>query len=122
MYVCSYLFHRDFYRRSLTSEFHFSALKGGAIYLGSSRDADAGVFVVMLDDVQTKIDGFSAKTDSSCSFTFSKSDLSAGFHNLSVSYVGRSPQASDQSAGSFELNSIQYVLEALAAALTELFA
>jgi len=89
--------------------YQFKTLKGGAIYLGSTRDANAGVFVVMLDNVQTKIDGFSASSDDSCAFTFSKEDLSAGFHNLSVSYVGRSPQAPDTSSGSFELNGIQLI-------------
>jgi hypothetical protein len=89
--------------------------------LGSSRDANAGVFVVMLDNVQTKIDGFSPTEEGSCAFTFSKSDLSAGFHNLSVSFVGRSPQAPDTSSGSFELNGIQYVSLIIAEALSELF-
>jgi hypothetical protein len=82
------------------------------VYLGSSRSQDAGVFVVALDNVQTKIDGFSASADSSCSFTWSQSGLAAGFHNVTVSFVGPSPQSQAQS-GSFELNTIQYVFETL---------
>ena len=83
------------------------------MYLGSSRNQDAGIFVVDLDDVQTKIDGFSAETDSSCSFTWSQSKLGAGYHNLTVSYIGPSPQSQSQQSGSFELNSLQYVSETL---------
>ena len=82
------------------------------MYLGSSRSQDAGLFVVDLDAVQTKIDGFSAATDSSCSYTWSQTKLSAGYHNLTVSYIGPSPQSQSQAA-SFELNSFQYVFETL---------
>ena len=82
------------------------------MYLGSSRSQNAGLFVVELDGVQTKIDGFSTEAESSCSFTWSQSDLGAGYHNLTVSYVGPSPQSTTQS-GSFELNSFQYVSETL---------
>jgi hypothetical protein len=82
------------------------------VYLDSSRSQDAGVFVVALDDVQTKIDGFSASGESSCSFTWSQLNLSAGFHNVTVSYVGPSSQSQTQS-GSFELNGFQYVSEIL---------
>jgi hypothetical protein len=82
------------------------------VYLGSSRSQDAGLFVVELDGVQTKIDGFSAEANSGCSFTWSQLDLPAGYHNLTVSYVGPSPQSTIQS-GSFELNSFQYVSETL---------
>lgn len=82
------------------------------MYLGSTQGPDAGVFVVILDNLQTKIDGFAALTDNSCSFTWSKSGLDAGLHNLTVSYVGPSPQ-SQQASGSFELNGIQYVIQNL---------
>ena len=79
------------------------------MYLGSSRSPDAGIFVVALDGVQTEIDGFSASADSSCSFTWSQTDLASGYHNLTISFVGPSPQSQAQSA-SFELNNFQYVL------------
>ena len=82
------------------------------MYLGSSRSQDAGLFVVDFDNVQTKIDGFVTETDSSCSYTWSQTKLSAGYHNLTVSYVGPSPQSQAQAA-SFELNSLQYVFETL---------
>jgi hypothetical protein len=95
----------------LTWKICFSALEGGAVYLGSSRNADAGVFVVVLDGVQTKIDGFASSSDDSCSYTWSQTQLAAGFHNLTVSLVGPSPQAPIASDGSFELNNIQYVSE-----------
>jgi len=82
------------------------------VYLGSSRSQDAGLFVVELDGVQTKIDGFSEEADTSCSFTWSQSELGVGYHNLTVSFIGPSPQSSTQS-GSFELNTFQYVSETL---------
>jgi len=82
------------------------------VYLGSSRGQDAGLFVVELDGVQTKIDGFSEEVDTSCSFTWSQSELGTGYHNLTVSFVGPSPQSQIQS-GSFELNTFQYVSETL---------
>ena len=78
------------------------------MYLGSSRSQDAGLFVVALDDVQTEIDGFSPTADNNCSYTWSQSNLSKGYHNLTISYVGPSPQSQTQS-GSFELNNFQYV-------------
>ena len=92
--------------------FPLSVLKDGSVYLGSTRSPDAGVFVVALDGVQTEIDGFSATADNNCSFTWSQSNLSPGDHNLTVSYVGASPQSQTQS-GSFELNNFQYVSEIL---------
>ena len=90
--------------------FPSSVLNDGSVYLGSTRSPDAGLFVVALDGVQTEIDGFSATADNNCSFTWSQSNLSPGDHNLTVSYVGPSPQSQAQS-GSFELNNFQYVSE-----------
>jgi len=81
------------------------------VYLGSSRSQDAGIFVVAFDEVQTKIDGFSASAESSCSFTWSQLNLTAGFHNVTVSFVGPSPQSQTQAFGSFELNTFQLVAE-----------
>ena len=83
------------------------------MFLGSTRGPDAGVYVVSLDGVQSKFDGYTSSAESNCSFTFSQTSLSAGFHNLTVSFVGPSPQsqAQSQSQGSFELNSIQSVFE-----------
>ena len=82
--------------------------------MGSSRNQDAGVFAVVLDDVQTEIDGFSATAENSCSFTWSQINLSKGYHNLTVSYVGTSPQSQAQGqSGSFELNNFQYVFQRL---------
>lgn len=83
------------------------------MYLDSSRNPNAGEFVVILDSLQTKIDGYSATGDSACAFTWSKADLPAGLHNLTVSYVGPSPQAQGVSTGSLELNGIQYVFVGL---------
>jgi hypothetical protein len=90
-----------------------TALQGGGIYLGSTQNSNAGVFVVVLDGVQTKIDGFSDTNEDSCSLTYSKTGLAAGIHNLTISYVGPSPQAPTASDGTFQLNSIQYVSFAL---------
>ena len=83
------------------------------MYLGSSRSQDAGLFIVELDSVQTEIDGFSTQAETSCSYTWSQTELGAGYHNLTVSYIGPSPQSQSQSIGSFELNSFQYVSETL---------
>jgi len=80
------------------------------VFLGSSRSPEAGVYVVTLDGVQTKIDGFTNEADNTCSFTWSQTNLGPGFHNLTVSFVGPSPQSSSQQ-GFFELNSMQYVFE-----------
>jgi hypothetical protein len=81
------------------------------VYLSSTRNSHAGVFVAVLDGIQTKIDGYSASADESCSYTFSQSQLTAGFHNLTVSLVGPSPQApmASDGDGAFQLNDIQYV-------------
>jgi hypothetical protein len=81
------------------------------VFLGSTRGPEAGVYVVTLDNAQTKLDGFTTATENSCSYTWSQTELSAGFHNLTVSFVGRSPEASSQSQAqaSFELNTIQSV-------------
>jgi hypothetical protein len=59
--------------------------------------------------VQTKLDGYTTSADNSCSFTWSQTNLGAGFHNLTVSFVGPSLQSSSQSQGSFELNTFQSV-------------
>ena len=81
------------------------------MFLGSTQGPDAGVYVVSLDNAQTKLDGFTPSAETNCSFTWSQRDLSAGFHNLTVSFVGRSTESSsqDQAQASFELNSIQCV-------------
>ena len=81
------------------------------MFLGSTRGPDAGVYVVSLDDSQTEFDGFTSSAENSCSYTWSKTGLSAGIHNLTVSFVGPSPQSSSQTQASFELNSIQCVFE-----------
>ena len=82
------------------------------MFLGSTRSPEAGVYVVTLDDEQTKLDGFTNSTDNGCSFTWSQTNLVAGFHNLTVSFLGPSPQSPSQS-GSFELNTLQYVFETI---------
>ena len=89
-----------------------SVVDNGSVYLGSSRSQDAGVFVVSLDDEQTEIDGYTVTADNNCSYTWSKPNLSKGYHNLTISYIGKSPQSQSQSA-SFELNNFQYVSETL---------
>jgi hypothetical protein len=78
--------------------------------VGSSRNPNAGIFVVILDELQTEIDGYSATPDNGCSFTFSKTALAAGLHNLTISFLGPSPQAQSESSSSFELNGFQYVV------------
>ena len=80
------------------------------MFLGSTQSPEAGVYVVTLDEVQTKLDGFTTSADNGCSFTWSQTNLGPGFHNLTVSFMGPSPQSSSQS-GSFELNTFQYVFE-----------
>jgi hypothetical protein len=79
------------------------------VYLDSTRDQNAGVFVVVLDDLQSKIDGYAASEESGCSFTWAQTSLSAGFHNLTIVVDGPSPQAPSTSPGLFQLNGIQYV-------------
>jgi hypothetical protein len=91
--------------------FRFKVLQGGSMFLGSSQGPDAGVYVVSLDNAQTKLDGFTNSAENNCSFTYSQRNLSAGFHNLTVSFLGASPQSSSQSQASFELNSIQLASE-----------
>ena len=82
------------------------------MFLGSTQGPEAGVYVVTLNDMQTKLDGFTNSTDNtgSCSFTWSQTNLEAGIHNLTISFLGPSPESSTQS-GSFELNTFQYVFE-----------
>jgi len=80
------------------------------VFLGSTRSPEAGVYVVTLDNVQTKLDGFTTSADNSCSLTWSQTNLDAGFHNLTVSFIGPSPQSPSES-GSFELNTFQLVAE-----------
>jgi hypothetical protein len=87
--------------------FRFKVLQGGSVFLGSSQGPDAGVYVVSLDNAQTKLDGFTNTAQNNCSFTYSQTNLSAGYHNLTISFLGASPQSSSQSQASFELNSIQ---------------
>jgi len=91
--------------------YRFKCLKDGAVYLGTTRNSEAGLFVVILDGVQTKIDGFSKSNDPNCAITWSKTGLDAGFHNLTVSFLSRSPQAPDGNSGSLELNNFQLVAE-----------
>jgi hypothetical protein len=43
--------------------FRFKVLQGGSVYLGSSRGPEAGVYVVTLDNAQTKLDGFTATAE-----------------------------------------------------------
>jgi hypothetical protein len=90
--------------------YRFKALQGGSVFLGSTRSPEAGVYVITLDNVQTKLDGFTTSVDNSCSITWSQTNLDAGFHNLTVFFMGPSPQSSSQS-GSFELNTLQLVAE-----------
>ena len=79
------------------------------MFLGSTRSREAGVYVVALDNVQTRVDGFTPSAETGCSFTWSQTNLSAGYHNLTVSFVGPSPQSPSQSQGSFEMNTLQSV-------------
>jgi len=99
--------------------FRFSVLQGGAVYLDSTRDPNAGVFIVNIDNVQMKIDGYAASTQNACSFTWSKAGLTAGFHNLTIVFDGPSPQSPAKAPGSFELNGIQYVPHIFDVALAE---
>jgi len=80
------------------------------VFLGSTRSPEAGVYVVTLDGVQTKIDGFTNEVDNNCSLTWSQQNLGEGVHNLTISFVGPSSQSVSQQ-GSFELNTFQYVFE-----------
>ena len=81
------------------------------MYLETSRNSHAGMFVVNFDGEQTKVDGFSAVDNSSCWFTWLKDGLTAGFHNLSIAFESPSPQSETSTPGELEINSIQYVSE-----------
>ena len=96
-------------RLCLTLE-NFAALAGGAVYLGSTTSSNSGVFVVVVDDDQSKLDGFiTSNTNSGCLYTFSKMGLTSGLHNLMVIFQGKSPQSQSEAEASFELNGFQYV-------------
>jgi len=78
--------------------------------MSSTRNPIAGQFVVILDDTQEKLDGWSPTNDTECAYTWSKTGLPPGLHNLTVAVVGPSPNAPN-TAGIFELNKLLLVGE-----------
>ncbi|KAL0950050.1 hypothetical protein HGRIS_010058 [Hohenbuehelia grisea] len=86
------------------------AFSGTGVYMNVAKNANAGIFGVTLlnnqntaVDTTVEVDAFASNSESSCGIGWQRLGLQLSQYTLVVDVLGKSRQASELSAGTFEL-------------------